>query len=338
MQFTKRSRLASVLAAGLGAVLSSGLAAQPAHADGVPAPATYRLRVASVYTGQPVTIIQTPVTENDDDEPLERSINWGDGTTDAWFTGETETHQYRRPGSYRILVEEHSQAGDGTATFIGTDTVTVNKITGTYRLSARSTWTGSAAKSVSLPVSLSLTGVPANAPRVKIDWDDATASTVSRTAKPIVHTFKSSGDHAVSVALVNAIGESDPLIVGNVKAVTDVYRPTVTLGTPKKPKKAASWSVIKGTAADRGSGVATVTVQLGEMRGAKYYEYNGRTWIKTKVSKAGKRAPLRIRPAKTGAWSLQVKGLTKGTLIIGYAAWDKTGNVTRASRNVKLTS
>lgn len=326
-----RSRLSTVLAAGLGAVLSAGIAAQPAHAAGTPATATFRLDHGTVFAGQTVRLSRTSVADDEDGRLLYSEINWGDGTTGALFDNTTESHAYARSGTFRVTVAVHDLDGTGTAVFTGTDTVRVAPVAGTYRLSSRSVWRG---LDTTQAVTLSLGGVPATATKVSIGWDDGTESVVGRTSRPVAHRFRYSGNHTVTVALVNGAGRSAPRTVGTVKVSTDYTAPSVALKKPAKANRVASWRTIRGTVADRGAGVQAVVVVLAEQRGGRTYYYNGKTFVKGKVTKAKR---IIVRPSK-GTWSVKIKGLKKGTLVVAYAAVDKVGNGSSAkSKVVRLT-
>ncbi|BCJ43496.1 hypothetical protein GCM10010168_41940 [Actinoplanes ianthinogenes] len=332
MPLTQPRRLSTVLAAGLGAVLSAGLLAQPAQAAGTPAQGTYQLNYSSVYAGQTVTLRQLSLTDNEDDRLLLRKVTWGDGSTGLIYDGEvTAQHEYADAGSYPVSVELMDLDGTTAGTITGTSTVTVAKVTGSYRLSAGTTWRG---PSATLPVSLSLAGVPADATQVRIGWDDGQESTVARTTRSVSHRFAYSGAHRVTVSLVNGAGVSAPLSVGTVNVKLDYTSPTVKITTPAKSNRAASWKTIRGTAADKGAGASQVAIVVGQVRGGKTYYFNGKKWVRGSINKS----KVRYATVKNGKWSVKIATPKKGYLIIGYAAVDKVGNSSVGkSKQVKLT-
>ncbi|WP_157441377.1 hypothetical protein [Actinoplanes awajinensis] len=332
MRLTQPRRLSTVLAAGLGAALSAGLIAQPAHAAGAPAQGSYRLNFTSIYTGQSVTVTQTSLTDNEDDRLLSKIVSWGDGTTSYLSANElTAGHNYPSAGAYQVSVALNDLDGDTVGTFAGASKVTVAKVTGTYKLSTRSTWSG---PSGTLPVSVSLAGVPAGATKVRIGWDDGKYSVVARGTKSVSHRFAYSGTHRVTAELFNSAGYSSPLALGTVNVKLDYTNPTVKVTNPAKANRVASWKTIRGTAADKGAGAYRVAIVVGQVRGTTQYYFNGKKWVKGSVNKS----KLLYATVKAGKWSVKIATPKKGYLIIGYAAVDKVGNASYGkSKQVKLT-
>ncbi|GIF11409.1 PKD domain-containing protein [Actinoplanes teichomyceticus] len=332
MPLTQPRRLSTLLAAGLGAVLSAGLLAQPAQAADAPAQGAYQLNFTNVYAGQAVTIKRVSLTGNEDDRLLGQLVNWGDGSSSYLSATEaSRQHNYASPGSYQVSVQLNDLDGNATGTFTGASRVTVAKVAGTYRLSTRTTWRG---PSGTLPVSVSLAGVPANVSRVRIGWDDGTQSLVTRTTRTVAHKFAYSGAHKVTVQLFNSAGLSAPLTVGTVNVKLDYTNPTIKITTPSKSNRGTSWKTIRGTSADSGAGARQVAIVVGQVRGSTQYYFNGKKWVKGSVSKS----KVRYATVKGGKWSVKIATPKKGYLIIGYAAVDKVGNSSYGkSKQVKLT-
>lgn len=329
---TPQRRWAAVCAAGLGTVLSAGVAVSPAYAFETPATATYVLDHGIIFTGQTVNLVRQSVTGNDDDGMLSSTVDWGDGSASSLYGAESvASHTYDTPGSFRIAVTVDDLDGPGRGMIAGTDTVRVDRVAGTYRLSAASTWRGWKGTQ---PVSLSLADVPADVTGIRVAWGDGTQGVIARGASRVTHEFAYAGDHTVSVRLVTSVGESSPLVVGGVRVRSDYAAPTVRLTVPAKANRAASWATVRGVIADGGAGPSTVTVVVVEQRGKKTYYYSGQKWIKAAYGRA---KPIRVA-SNRGAWSLRVKGLTKGTLVVAYNGVDLVGNTSdRKTKIVRIT-
>ncbi|WIM96450.1 hypothetical protein ACTOB_008652 [Actinoplanes oblitus] len=334
MPFTQPRRLSAVLAAGLGVVLSAGVLVQPAQAAGTPAQGTYQLNYTSLYSGQSVTITEKSLTGNEDNSLQYRLVDWGENSGAVTFLqpGETSAkHTYTELGSHRVTVALTDRDGNTSGNFVGGNTVTVTKVTGSYKLSAGTTWRG---PSTTLPVSLSLAGVPSNVNQVRVGWDDGTVSSVSRTTRGVAHRFAYSGAHKVTVSLVNGAGQSAPLTVGTVNVKLDYTNPTIKITTPAKSNRGTSWKTIRGTAADAGAGASRVAIVVGQVRGTTTYYFNGTKWVRGSIDKS----KVRYGTVKNGKWSVKIATPKKGYLIIGYVAVDKVGNSSYAkSKQVKLT-
>ncbi|GIF11410.1 PKD domain-containing protein [Actinoplanes teichomyceticus] len=327
-------RPAAVVAAGLTGLLAAGLAAQPAQAAGDPAQGAYQLAATSVLAGQRVTLTQLSLTGNEDGSVQNRQVDWGDGTVDPMGDGTALDHRYATPGAYRVRVAITDLDGDSAGTFPGSDTVTVAKVSGTYRVLVPAVWRG---PDGTQPTALSLSGVPAAADTVKIGWGDGTVSEVARTTTRVVHTYQAAGTRKVTVTLADENGDSSPLAVGSVVVRSDTAQPYVTITTPSKPSRASSWRTIRGTAGDKASGLDLAVIGLAQVRGTTEYYYDGKKWVKGDARNA---KAFAVRSGSNGKWSFKpAVAPTKGYLIVWTAAGDRVGNIYAPDgKVVKLTS
>lgn len=332
MPLTPPRRWAIGCAAGLGVVLSAGVAVAPAQALDVPATATYALDRGSIFAGQSVKLTRLSVTGNDDDGLLFSSIDWGDGSDSSLYGAESvASHVYTKVGTFRVAVEVTDLDGAGKGVVAGVDTVRVDRVAGTYRLSSSSVWRGWRGTQ---PITLSLADVPTQVTAVRVGWGDGTRSVIARNSVPFTHQFAYAGLHTVAVSLIDGAGESSPLAVGAVRVSSDYAAPSVRIVTPARANRASSWGYVRGTIADSGSGASVVTVVIVELRGKKTYYYNGAKWIKAAYNRA---RPIRAAISR-GAWSVRVKGLKRGTLVVSYTGADRVDNVSdRKTKIVKIT-
>jgi 5'-nucleotidase len=212
---------------------------------------------------------------------------------------------------------------------------------GTYKFNVASNWTweggGATAK-------LLLSGVPATATRVWVDWGDGKTSLLGHTNAATTHYYPV-GSYAAKVTLENAQGKAAARSAGSYSAKIDVWKPaTSTLKVPSKPSKASSWKTVQGTAKDNQIGMDSVGVQLWKWTSTKdyYYNFSTKKWVKytpgkTKIPKA---AVVWRGVDSKGVWKVGVAGLSKGYYLeVDYVALDRAGNANGWKYKVqKLTS
>jgi hypothetical protein len=113
----------------------------------------------------------------------------------------------------------------------------------------------------------------------------------------------------------------------------------VSITKPSKSNRASSWKTIRGTAADKGSGIPEVTVVVLRQSGSKFYCYTPKKkWVRIYASTNLAKCFHFARVSK-GKWSLAVKGQKRNTkldvIAIGSDWADRTSNT--AERVAKLT-
>jgi hypothetical protein len=317
------------LALGAGTVAGAGLFGSPAWAEGT-LTGTYTLDSTSIWTGQQVTLTQTALEDSTPESAAVRTVDWGDNTVEPLLPDATKkTHKYAANGTYKVKVTlSDTDAGEGTATITNaTSDVVVATAAGSYKFNVASNWTweggGANAK-------LLLSGVPANATRVWVDWGEGQTSLLGRNHTSTTHYYPV-GTHSARVTLENAQGKTTAKATGNYTVKVDYTNPSSTLKVPKSPSKAKSWKTIQGTAKDGQIGMDSVGVQLWKWTSTKdyYYNFSTKKWVKyvqgqTKIPNAA--VSWRGVDAK-GVWKVGVAGLSKGYhLEVDYVAVDRAGN------------
>ena len=318
------------LALGAGTVAGAGLLGTPAWADAA-LTGTYTLDSTSIWTGQQVTLTQTDLADSTPETAAERTVDWGDGSPVETLAADAvkATHKYAANGSYQVKVSlTDADAGAGTVTLTNGPAVQVAAAGGSYKFTVSSTWTweggGGTAK-------LLLSGVPAKAARVWVNWGDGKTSLLGPTHTATTHYYPV-GTYTAKVTLENAQGKTVAKSAGSYVAKIDTWKPaTSTLKVPGKPARASSWKTVQGTAKDNQIGMDSVGVQLWKWTSAKdyYYNFSTRKWVKytpgkTKIPNAA--LSWRAVDAK-GAWKVSVAGLSKGYKFqVDYVALDRAGN------------
>ncbi|MEU4213899.1 hypothetical protein [Actinoplanes sp. NPDC026623] len=330
------------LALSAGTVAGAGLLGSPAWAAD-PLTGTFNLDSTSIWTGQQVTLAQVGEVANDPtpETPAQVSINWGDGNTDTTTAADANKvkHHYSAVGSYPVAVTLRDTPGD-EAQPVAVSTVTVAAVPGLYKFDPTWNWTwaggGHSAKFV-------LSGVPANATRVWVNWGDDEVSLLSRSTLSTTHNY-GPGTFTAYVTLENAQGKSEAKRTSTYQTRVDTIVPTATLKVPSSPTKAASWKTVQGTAKDGQIGMDAVGVQLFKWSTTTDYYYNFTTkkWVKYNPgSTTIPNAALAWRTVDSaGVWKVAVAGLSKGyTLEVDYFALDRAGNASPWKwRAQKLTS
>jgi hypothetical protein len=319
------------LALGAGTVAGAGVLGAPAWAEGEALSASYTLDSTSIWTGQQVTLTQSALHDETADTAAEWTVTWGDGTSETLATTAGKaTHKYAADSTYTVAVALKDADGtDGTAVITNAvSTVQVAPAAGSYKFNVASNWTweggGATAKLV-------LSGVPANATRIWVDWGDGKTSLLGRANTSTTHYYPV-GTHSAQVTLENAQGRTTAKpTTGSYTVKVDYTKPSSTLKVPKTPSKAANWKTVQGTAKDGQIGMDSVGVQLWKWTSTKdyYYNFSTKKWVKytpgkTKIPNAA--VSWRGVDAK-GVWKVGVAGLAKGYHFeVDYVAVDKAGN------------
>ncbi|MEU8229747.1 hypothetical protein AB0C12_09075 [Actinoplanes sp. NPDC048967] len=317
------------LALGAGTVAGAGLLGSPAWAAGG-LTGTYTLDSTSIWTGQQVTLTEGELVDETPESVAERTVDWGDGSPVQTLAAEARkaTHKYAAVGSYPVKVQLKDTDGEGTATITNTTTtVQVATAIGSYKFNVASNWSweggGATAK-------LLLSGIPATATRVWVDWGDGKTSLLGPTTGSTTHYYPV-GTHAARITLENAQGKTTPVTTRAYTVKVDYTAPSSTLTVPRKPARASYWKTIQGTAKDGQIGMDSVGVQLWKWTATKdyYFNFSTRKWVrytpgKTKIPNAA--VSWRGVDSK-GVWKVPVPGLSKGySFEVDYVAVDRAGN------------
>jgi hypothetical protein len=187
-------------------------------------------------------------------------------------------------------------------------------VPGTFKLDRTAVWHGETVK-------LAASAVPAGTTKITVSWGDGYVSTPRDANWTAGHRYHHRAQGGLvpggavrpSVVLTNGNGDTMPIAVGTVNVRKDSWNPKATVTTPRRPERVSSWRTVRGTASDRGSGVAGVRVvpKLAVGGTVRCYTSQG-TWLRVTGNDTS-RCGVDVKVAK-GAWSLALPGLTTGTL------------------------
>ncbi|GIF24203.1 5'-nucleotidase [Actinoplanes tereljensis] len=311
----------------LGLALTAGAVsiASPAHADdpvNTPPTASYALDTTAIWAGQRVNLSESGVTDDTTaPDAITRSIDWGDGTVDGLFG-----HLYSTAGTYQVKVTLNDGALDGSGVFTTGSAVTVTTSPGNYAWQKSPIYTY---PNYQEQATLLASGLPANT-KVWTGWGDGETSLLSAGTSATVGHWFGTGPWTPKVTLQNGSGKATPRAVNTLTVLPDTTGPTVSLTVPASPNKAASWSTVRGKAADGEAGVDVVGIQFYKYNATTIYFYNfaNGTWVKY-TGQALPYTAQALRPVDgAGNWSVGAAGLSKGyTFEVDYYAWDKVGNI-----------
>jgi hypothetical protein len=319
---------------------------------------SFRLNHTSVWTGQRITVGQG-LNEfddtGDDKSTLTRVVSWGDGTSTALSPTTFEAAKsYSKAGNFKVTVIITDPAGNVSA--IPPKTVAVTVPAGKASLSRKSVYQGA-------PFTVNIGKAPAGATKYRIDWSDGwisehMATTKSRTGRVLfrykwdpvkkgyvqVGTGRLSGVRAIKISWLNGKGFSAWQTIGNINLVKDGWKPSLKITKPSSPNRASSWKTVKGTVADKGSGVASVrgTAFRVTSTGKAYCLTANRKW-KRYYSDADVAKYCYGQGAKAtvvnGKWTFKVPaGLGKNQFFaVEIWAWDYTENLRSTYRTAKIT-
>ena len=280
-----------------------------------------------------VTIEQSALSD-DLSQPsgITQSISWGDATPDSSGPG-TQTsfaHSYGPTKAVYYPVVTVSDAKGNTGTYQLTVVVAdTTAPTGSYsanKTSAWARWTTVTVKQLAIADDLSQ---PGNITQT-IDWGDGTVTPWTGTL--VRHQYSAAGSYAPTVTLTDEAGNaSTPITTSAITVKADTVAPTVRLVLPKPRTSVRSWRTMKGRAGDVGTGVATVRAKLVEKRATGWYAYHPKagTWqhVSSKAVAWKKAGTKTVKPTATRTWSMPVRRLSRGLLLVKFSAVDHVGNV-----------
>lgn len=269
---------------------------------------------------------------------IARSINW-DSLTGSTFTAWTDpaTHDYGVSAA-RYVPQVRLSDGKGNTVTLTLPAVVINDTespTGSFSVTNPAPVWAKFSR-----VSLVQKDVDDNwTPDAKIKklvaWGDGTTSTWAGDSVVTKHIYTAAGAFTPTVTLYDEA--ANPPTVVELPAVTvkaDTLAPAVSLFVPTAPSRIRSWRTLRGKAVDSGVGVRNVVVRIVQKRGTVWYAYKPatKTWVKGGATKAaalkvaGKKT---IQPTLTNAWSLNVAGLRRGTLVVQRWGIDKVANISK---------
>ncbi len=262
---------------------------------------------------------------------LTETISWGDGSDPELFPVASSSRSHTYPtgpavyyGSVRVHDPEDNNAVVPFTVALG-DTGAPTGTAAVSQSSAFARWTRVA---VSSEVSDDLS-TPDHVSR-SVDWGDGSVTVSSATAAS-THVYAAAGSYTPSVTFSDEAGNvTTPVHTDTVLVVADTFGPQTTVVSPAKVTSVRAWSKVRGTVNDApGVGAKVVKVKLVEKRGTRWYAYlPGRgVWAKagTKAAALRKAGVAQVRPVGTG-WTLPVKRLARGTLVVRAKGIDNLGN------------
>lgn len=174
----------------------------------------------------------------------------------------------------------------------------------------------------------------------------------------LVHAYKSAGSFNPYVELTDEDGNTATIYPRDfssgakepvtVTVLRDDVAPTVAINRPAGERsRISSWRVVRGTAADVGSGLDILLTRVLQRRDGRWFVYDfdehkwrrGSTRFATTVKNLGRYQGYGwTRPNGKWVMSGRLDGLTQGRLVIQVVAYDRAGNLTRARPvDVRLT-
>ncbi|MDA8802189.1 PKD domain-containing protein [Candidatus Poseidoniales archaeon] len=175
-----------------------------------------------IFTGQSITL-DSSSSQDADNDVLETSVSWGDGSVADWSTDSAFSHTFATPGTYEIT----SRVRDNLATstpFSSTVVVTQQPYLGDASISANISQV-EAGDSVSFTVSL--TNIP-NPDSILLSFGDGTNQTLNSGAT-ITHTYSTPGLCIASVLVT----DGDDLVssIQNIEVIPN-SNPSPQIDTP----------------------------------------------------------------------------------------------------------
>jgi hypothetical protein len=296
----------------------------PADPDTTVPTGSFRINYTSVWTGQRVVIGQNTdefKDDGDDQATLKRVVSWGDGTSTVLSpTTFTAAKQYNRAGNFKVTVTITDPAGNVSA--IPAKTVGVTIPAGQITLNKKAVYQGAL-------FNVKINKVPAGAKTYRIDWSDGSISTHSASRRTLnnayIHYYwkwdaakktwvrngkgRISGVRALKVSWGNDKGYAYFQTAAKINIVKDTSRPTLTIKKPSSTNRASSWKTIKGTVADKGSGIRHIGVTAFRVTstGKAYCLTPARKWkryyTEADVQKYCTYSGVKVKVVK-GKWSL----------------------------------
>ncbi|WP_300677829.1 hypothetical protein [Nocardioides sp.] len=142
--------------------------------------------------------------------------------------------------------------------------------------------------------------------------------------------YTKAGVFTPKVRVADIYGNVAEIAAGKVSVIRDTVAPKVSIMTPSKATKLASWKVVRGTASDAGTGVLAVGAFVMQKRAGVWWAYDFATkkWLKgyrsiTTTENRTKANAAFVTVRANGTWvTPAIKGLKKGSTIFEAAALD----------------
>ena len=300
----------------------------PAEPDNAPR-GWFSMGNTTVWYGQPVSFTQQSFS--DDHTPADqitRVVNWGDGATTT-LSGSTAklTHNFNRVGSFKVSETFTDGAGQSN-TYTWPTAVSVSN--------PAHIWIDHTAIYPHATVGFVIKGVPAGTTKIALSFGDGFWWIGSGKDNQVVrhtyytdskgHLLTAGGAVAVQAFYTNHNGQTSAILINRIAIYGDKWAPTVTITKPAKPTRVASWSTLRGTVHDAGSGVRAVHVIVMRASTTDVYCYTPKaTWLKLTPS-TNYLSCLTTAKVSGSSWSIGLKGLKGGGIAAIAVADDWVGN------------
>ncbi|MFT4263101.1 MAG: hypothetical protein QM572_06955 [Nocardioides sp.] len=180
---------------------------------------------------------------------------------------------------------------------------------------------------------------------IQVDSGDGTGVEDWTSGSTFALVYDTPGTYTPHVYLTDRYDNSRDVQLPSVTVIEDLTDPAVSITTPAKPARKASWRTVRGTASDSGVGLSTVMVYVAQRRGSTWwaYDFAKHRWLKgyssqKKTLTRTSASPTFLTPSAGGGWSTPaIKGLKAGRLQVKAAAIDNEGNfrTTQVTRSVR---
>jgi hypothetical protein len=285
---------------------------------------TFVLSTAGLWTGQKLTLQQTALADGGADTAgIKRVVTWGDGTSTTVAAGATTAAKaYSKKGKFTVAVTLTDAAGNTAKAKIAKPAITIAVPAATFKLSKSAVWHHESFK-------VTIAKVPSGTTKITLDRGDGARTALKGKNQSVTLSYHkrsgklvAPGKITLRATFTNKNGAAAPVTVGKVTLKKDSWNPTVKFTKPAKSKasKASSWSTIRGTAADKGSGLAkvhTFAVRVNLTSGDAWCYTTKNKWLKLDFDNEDQNILPCIRTVKVtkGKWSYKLTGLKKGYAI-----------------------
>lgn len=285
------------------------------------------------------SVRELSVSDNAGAAGITRTVDWGDGSAAERYSAAVETsHEYPvGPRAYHPTVTLSDASGNQSVVPLGAAVIDDTEApSGEFTvLAPGTTWaafTRIALRQVGVSDDAS---APENIARV-VDWGDGTTSTWDG-ARALGHRYALKGRYVPAITLTDESGKSTRVPTSEVTVRRDATAPVTTLVRPLRPKSVRAWRTLRGRITDAGTGARQVKVSVVEKRAGAWHGYRPatRTWVRRSTRAQAVRASRigAVRPVGD-RWSMPVKGLRKGLLVVTVQGVDAVRNVS-APRTAK---
>ncbi len=295
-------------------------------ADTTPPTGTFVLSTTGLWTGQTLTLTQSALADGTNDpNGISRVVSWGDGTTTTVQPGATTvSKKYTKKGKFTVSVTLTDAAGNTAKAKIAKPTVAVTVPGATFKLSKKAVFHHESFK-------VTISKVPTGTTKIVLNRGDGYLKALKGKNQAVTVTYLkrpdgrlvSPGKITLRATFTNKNGAAAPVTVGTVTLKKDSWKPTVKFTKPARSKanKASAWSPVRGTTADKGSGVQKIqfiAVRANAVTLEASCFTTKRKWLKVDFENENQdlSSCLLYLKVSKGKWSHKVTGLKKNYVIV----------------------